>query len=237
MMGRLHMPPPQTSVIIPVRNGVRFVAEAITSVLGQLGSDDEVVIVDDASVDGTPALLAAIGDPRLRVLKASGRGVSAARNLGLSMSRGGFVAFLDSDDFWPSSRHRTLLDALQAHPARGASFGRVRVRFDPGIPETPDARGLDGKHICELVGSGLYRRALVSGVGGFCEQMHIREDADFHIRLVEAGLNPLLCEVDSLVYRRHAANVTNDSAAVRLALVDVLHRKLARQKNRTREDP
>jgi glycosyltransferase involved in cell wall biosynthesis len=236
MISGTDVPQAQTSAIIPVRNGVRFVAEAVTSVLRQLGSDDEVVVVDDASVDGTPVLLAAIGDPRLRVLTGSGRGVSAARNLGLATARGEFVAFLDSDDFWPPSRHHVLLDALQAHPARGASFGRVRVRFESGIAETTDAQGLDGKHICELVGSGLYRRALVSGVGGFCEQMHLREDADFHIRLLEGGLDPLLCEVDSLVYRRHAANVTNDSAAVRLALVDVLRRKLARQKNRTRED-
>jgi glycosyltransferase involved in cell wall biosynthesis len=231
------MPQHQTSVIIPVRNGVRFVAESVRSVLRQIGSNDEVVIVDDASVDDTPALLAVMSDLRLRVLRASGRGVSAARNLGLAVARGEYVAFLDCDDFWPPARHRGLLDALQAHPARGASFGRVRVRFEVGIPETPKALSLDGKHFCQLVGSGLYRRALVSGVGGFCEQMHIGEDVDFHARLLEAGLDPLLCEVDSLVYRRHAANVTNDSAAVRLALVDVLRRKLARQKNRTREDP
>jgi len=219
-------------VIIPVRNGTRFVAEAVTSVLRQLGGDDEVVAVDDASIDDTAAVLAAIGDSRLRVLKASGRGVSAARNLGLATARGEFVAFLDYDDFWPPSRHRALLDALQAHPARGASFGRVRVRFDAGIPEIRRVRDLDGKHFCELVGSGLYRRALVSGVGGFCEEMQIGEDADFHSRLLEAGLVPLLCEVDSLVYRRHAANLTNDSEAVRLALVDVLRRKLKRQKGR-----
>jgi glycosyltransferase involved in cell wall biosynthesis len=231
------MPQRRTSVIIPVRNGVRFIAEAVTSVLRQLGSDDEVLVVDDASVDDTAAMLAAMSDPRLRVLKACGRGVSAARNLGLATARGDFVAFLDYDDFWPPSRHRALLDALQAHPARGASFGRVRVRFEAGIPETPKARDLDGKHFCELIGSGLYRRALVSGVGGFCEQMHIGEDADFHSRLLETGLDPLLCEVDSLVYRRHAANVTNDGPAVRLALVDVLRRKLERRKDSAREDP
>jgi glycosyltransferase involved in cell wall biosynthesis len=230
------MPPPQTSVIIPVRNGSRFVAEAVTSVLRQLGRDDEVVVVDDASVDDTTAVLAAIGDSRLRVLKASGRGVSAARNLGLATARGEFVAFLDYDDFWPPARHRALLDPLRAHPARDASFGRVRVRFEAGAPENPKARDLDGKHFCELVGSGLYRRALVSEVGGFCEQMHIGEDADFHSRLLEAGFDPLLCDVDSLVYRRHAANITNDNAAVRQAILDVLRRKLERKKGRARGD-
>jgi glycosyltransferase involved in cell wall biosynthesis len=229
------MPQPQTSVIIPVRNGIRFLAEAVMSVLPQLGPEDEVIIVDDASSDATPQLVAAMDDRRLRILKAAGHGVSAARNLGLAAARGEFVAFLDYDDYWPAMRHHALRDGLQAHPARGASFGRVRVRFEPGTPETVEALGLDGRHICELVGSGLYRRALVTGIGGFCEEMHLREDADFHLRLLESGLEPLLCETDGLVYRRHDANVTNDGAAVRLALVDLLRRKLTRQKKRARK--
>jgi glycosyltransferase involved in cell wall biosynthesis len=226
------MASPQTSVILPVRNGARFVAEAVRSVLQQLGAEDEVIVVDDASADATRDIVAAVADRRLRILAASGRGVSSARNLGLAAARGPYVAFLDHDDLWPAGRHRALLAALAAHPTRGASFGRVRVRLEPGAAEPAEALGLDGKHLCELVGSGLYRRSLVTGIGGFCEEMHLREDADFHLRLLEAGLDPLLCEVESLVYRRHAANATNDAAAMRAALLDLLRRKLARAERR-----
>jgi glycosyltransferase involved in cell wall biosynthesis len=223
---------PHTSTIIPVRNGARFVAQAVRSIADQIGPDDEIIAVNDGSSDATGDILAAIGDPRLHVIVGPGRGVSAARNTGLARARGTFVAFLDHDDLWPPGRHHVLLEALLAEPECGASFGRVRVRFEPGVAETASARGLDGKHVCELVGSGLYRRAIVCTVGGFCEQMNLREDADFHMRLVEAGLAPVLCDADALVYRRHETNVTNDEAAVQLALADVLRRKLARQKDR-----
>jgi glycosyltransferase involved in cell wall biosynthesis len=225
-------PQPETSVIIPVRNGARFVGEAIQSVCRQIGPGDEIIAVDDASTDATPEVLAAIGDPRLRILRGAGRGVSAARNLGLHAARGEFVAFLDHDDLWPPARHRALHDALLAQPARGASFGVVRVRFEPGAPETADVRGMDGKHIWWLVGSGLFRRALACKVGGFCEEMHLGEDGDFHLRLLEAGLERHLCDVESLVYRRHETNVTNDGEAVRLGVADLLRRKLARQAGR-----
>jgi glycosyltransferase involved in cell wall biosynthesis len=227
---------PQTSVIIPVRNGAKFVHAAIASVLAQIGNDDEIIAVDDASTDATPQILGAVGDRRLSIVKAQGRGVSAARNTGLLRTRGEFVAFLDHDDLWPAGRHDVLLQALREDGARGASFGRVRVRFEPGTDGTEEARGLDGRHVCELIGSGLYRRALAVQIGGFCEQMHLREDADFHIRLLEAGLVPLLCEADSLIYRRHQENVTNNREAMNVALAYLLHRKLIRQKLREREN-
>lgn len=225
---------PQTSVIIPVRNGARFVMDAISSVLSQLRSDDEIIVVDDASTDDTAKLLTSIEDPRVRILRAQGRGVSAARNLGLAAAHGHYLAFLDHDDLWPPGRHEALRAALETNKERTASFGLVRVRFEPGVPETESARGLDGKHVCGLIGSALYLRQPVVDIGGFAEDMHLREDADFHMRLVETGLDPLLCEFDSLIYRRHDSNVTNDEGAIQLALADLLRRKLARQKAKKR---
>ncbi|MBV8592129.1 MAG: glycosyltransferase [Acetobacteraceae bacterium] len=69
---------PETSVIIPVRNGAKFVVQAIISVLEQLGEDDELLVVDDGSTDETPTIVAGITDHRLGRLASGGRGVSAA---------------------------------------------------------------------------------------------------------------------------------------------------------------
>src|ERR1700735_1471225 len=114
---------PKTSVIMPVRNGVRFVEAAIDSALPQLGPVDEIVVVTDPSRDSTLSVLARMQDRRIRVLNGAGRGVSSARNIGLAAAAGEFIAFLDHDDLWPEGRHRTMLLAMIGEPQIGAVFG------------------------------------------------------------------------------------------------------------------
>lgn len=217
----------ETSVVIPVRNGARFIAEAIGSVQAQLETGDEILVVDDGSTDDTPHILARISDPRLRVLAGGGRGVSAARNIGLAASRGRFVAFLDHDDIWPADRHRTLLEALKQDKKLDAAFGRIRRRFEPGARVTAESR-VEGHHAYWLVGSGLYRRCLLDRVGGFAEDMPMGEDFDFHARLVEAGMRSRLCEAHSLIRRHHEANTTNDHSQAVPWRLEFLRRKIAR---------
>lgn len=223
-------PTPDTSLIIPVRNGVRFVAEAVASALCQLEPHDEVLVIDDASRDGTAECLRRIVDRRVIVLAGRGRGVSAARNLGLAVARGQFLAFLDHDDLWPAGRHQALRVALRDDPGLAVCFGRIRMRFEADIPSDRIADHLDGMHIPALVGSGLYKTDPVRRIGGFAEDMSLREDADFTFRLLESGARSTLCEVDALIYRRHASNMTNDEAALNLALIDVARRRLARRR-------
>ena len=91
---------PGLSVIIPTYNRAALVPEAMASVLAQTWRDFEVLVVDDASRDGTAEALAAFGS-RIRLLRSPSRlGVAAARNLGISAARGQWLAFLDSDDLW-----------------------------------------------------------------------------------------------------------------------------------------
>jgi glycosyltransferase involved in cell wall biosynthesis len=95
------MKSPAVSVIIPTRNRSQLVGRAIQSVLAQSFEDFELIIVDDASEDGTPEALAAFIDPRLKIFRNSRRlGGSGARNRGIASSTGRFVAFLDDDDEW-----------------------------------------------------------------------------------------------------------------------------------------
>lgn len=90
------------SVIIPVYNKEPYVARALDSVLNQTYTKLEVLIIDDASQDGSLARVAEFHDPRIRVLErtVSGPGGYAARNLGIQEARGDWVAFLDADDVW-----------------------------------------------------------------------------------------------------------------------------------------
>lgn len=108
---------PLISVIMPVYNGERFLQEAIDSVLCQTFPDFELLIIDDGSTDNTSAILEKYqNEPKIRIFQGRHQGVSAARNLGVSNARGGFVAFIDSDDRYDPNGLEKLLDAIQAHP-------------------------------------------------------------------------------------------------------------------------
>ena len=218
---------PETTVIIPVKNGARFVADAIASVLEQLRAGDEVLVVEDGSTDETPAILSRLTNPSLRLLSASGRGISAARNMGFAASRGTFVAFLDHDDLWPAGRHAAMLAAFQQDATLEAAYGRIVRRFEPGAEITPESK-IEGHHAGWLICSGLYRRSLLERVGGFAEDMQIGEDVDLYLRLVEADMRFHLCEGPGLIRRHHDANATNDLSGLEPSRLAILRRKLAR---------
>lgn len=119
----------RTSVIVPCYNAAATAEHAIRSILRQTDPDLEIIAVDDGSTDQTSAVLASFDDPRLHVvLHGSNRGISAARNSGLAVARGEYLAFLDSDDAWePEFLHR-------AHEARGDAQAVVCGR----VVELPD---------------------------------------------------------------------------------------------------
>lgn len=89
---------PLFSVVIPVYNRAHILSATLQSVLAQSFQDFEIVIVDDGSRDDPVAVVEAIADPRLRLIRQDNQGASAARNTGIDQARGRYIAFLDSDD-------------------------------------------------------------------------------------------------------------------------------------------
>jgi len=223
----------RTSVIIPVRNGVRFVAEAVHSVLAQLGPDDEIIVVDDASADDTRPAITRIQDSRIHLLDGPGRGVSSARNVGFSAATGEFISFLDHDDLWPPQRHVALLQALLADIKIDCVVGRLRLRIEQDAIMLPHISELEGKVRPNLVvGTALFRRRIIEKVGGFDEEIRFWEDTDFYVRLVEQNYRLVLCDADTLIYRRHSANATCDVEASRQGMLQMMHRRLIRMSGR-----
>src|ERR1051326_6004137 len=126
------------SFVIPTQTRRRFLPETVSSVLEQSYSDWELIIVDDASTDDTPAWLGSLHDPRIRATRhAEVRGPTAARNTGLALARGELVLFLDDDDLLRPDALARMVEALRAHPEALAATAACRLFHENGDSVRP----------------------------------------------------------------------------------------------------
>ena len=141
---------PVISIVVPVWNSERFLAQTIESVQNQTLSHWELVILDDGSTDNSAGIAQkyAVGDARIRALSQANGGVVAARNAGYQAANPAapFVIFLDHDDYWEPDALQLLKAALDAHPAAPAAYGmskQVDARGNPWITRIEDAFGYE----------------------------------------------------------------------------------------------
>jgi glycosyltransferase involved in cell wall biosynthesis len=119
---------PDVSVVVPTHNRSGLLAQTLRSVLWQRGVDLEVLVVDDGSTDDTAAVVAALNDPRVRLLRhGTPRGVSAARNRGVAAAGGRWLAFCDDDDLWAPDKLARQLAAAQATGRSWVYAGEVHI--------------------------------------------------------------------------------------------------------------
>ncbi|MGD0731345.1 MAG: glycosyltransferase family A protein [Terracidiphilus sp.] len=134
------------SVVIPVRNGARYLGEAIKSVLGQEQIDVEVIVVDNGSSDGSGALAESFGAP-VRVVGEGRLGAANARNAGVRLARGEYLAFLDADDVWASGKLNRQVRELEARKDLDMvfTFGENFLS-----PELTEAQGREVSYKAEI---------------------------------------------------------------------------------------
>ena len=125
---------PLVSVIIPVYNREKYLAEAIESVLAQTYRPIEVIVVDDGSTDGSADIAKRFGSP-VRYYFQPNSGAGAARNRGIAVARGSFLAFLDSDDLWVEDKLTHQMAAFERHSDVDIVSGHVRQFYSPELSE------------------------------------------------------------------------------------------------------
>lgn len=216
------------SVVIPVWNGERYLAEAIKSVLAQTHVDFELIVVDDGSTDQTATIAEdyARMDPRVRLVRQPNQGVAAARNTGLEVARGEWVACLDHDDLMLPHRLERQVAFIDEHP-RVKVFGsvcqyinaegRARGGHTIGAPIRSRAeldRLLDTGRLIGLTHpSVMMHRDTIRSLGGYDSAMQPAEDLDLWMRVAQAGHLVLQDDAVLTKYRVHSGSVIGAQAA------------------------
>jgi len=211
--------PSLVSVIIPSHNYAAFLPQAVDSVLRQRCPEVEVevIVVDDGSTDDTPAVAERLGDS-IRYIRQENSGPSGARNTGLRIASGDFVAFLDADDLFASGVLRSHLRVFAAQPELDMTLCRcmdIQQQKD-GMQVTlwPLVKSHWHLHACAANLAPLHcfltRMRCIRRVGFFDENLRHCEDQEYWLRCyalgAKVGVNP-----EGLVfYRKHGDNTTQN---------------------------
>lgn len=185
---------PSVSVILPAYNSADTIGRAIDSVLDQTWKNSEIIVVDDGGTDHLHKTLKEYAAKVTLVRKPNG-GPSSARNRGIDLARGEYIAFLDADDYWLPCKLERQVDILERHPEVGfcstatavISEGTEPPRSWP-CPETESGNllrtlFLNNGAIAGSTSGVLVRKPLLEQTGGFDESLHGVEDTDLWMRL------------------------------------------------------
>ena len=205
------------SVIMPCFNAEEFIREAIESVLNQTYGRVELIVVDDGSTDTSPEIVARLSGEypgRIRQAFQSNAGPYAARNHGLTLAKGEYIAFLDADDWWSKECMEKLLSALSENSNLALAYcGWQNVGLQGGraAPHVPPDYELEDKAIGFLrmaapwpIHAALVRRSVIDQVGGFDLDLPTCMDYDLWLRIAVARPIRLVPEVLAF-YRHHAS--------------------------------
>ncbi len=218
------MAEPLVTVVIPTRNRLKYLREAVESVRRQTYLNWELIVVDDASEDGTRNWLRALADPRIRAFRQPEHlERSAARNRGLAAARGEYVVFLDDDDRLRSRAITRLLRAIEQHPDAVFSAGARAVFDDRGNrarvphPRIPFTRREPWRDVLIGWGSGqgqtLFRSGTLRSAGGWDERLAGAEDHELLLRIGICGACVVVPWV-VLEYRTHDGQWYHQDTAV-----------------------
>ena len=215
------------SVIVPVFNGASFIAEALDSVLAQAYDPLEIIVVDDGSTDDTAVVVQKFG-ASVSYYYQSNRGSGAARNYGVRLARGNWLAFLDADDVWAGDKLQKQTAVFQQDPTVELVWGHV-VEFVGALPDDRTREtAVPGHH----PGTMLIRRDTFTYIGGYSETYIKSEVVEWMSRVLHHKIRQVMLP-DVVMYRRlHQTNkgkITNQNQQEYLY---VLKQHLERQRRK-----
>lgn len=216
---------PLVSVVTAAYNSERFLADALRTLFAQDYEPVESIVVDDGSTDGTAEIAQSF--PEVVYLRQENAGPAAARNTGLAVAKGEFVAILDADDLLPPNKLSVQVGHLVEHPEVACVLGRQEW-IDPPLWLTRDPvyGELDGIPLP----SAVFRKDVLDALGGFDPTFKTGEDMDLLVRMRQAG-HELVVLPDLVLHRRfHGENLTHVGREPTNPLLRSLRSKLERER-------
>ncbi len=220
--------PPLVSVITVVRNGARFLSQALDSIFQQSYRPIQVIVVDGQSTDGSDRIAQSYA--AVDYVRQSTLGLSVARNLGVEQARGELIAFLDHDDYWPATKLEQQVGHMLAHPHLLLTTTRFLWFVDSS------AQAAQVKSVAHLLGSPqagptpgtlLARRAAFRLNGLFDATLTVAGDSEWFVRARDRRLAVDQLPAVLLYKRFHDANLSAQSAVYRAEWLRVLRASAA----------
>jgi glycosyltransferase involved in cell wall biosynthesis len=223
---------PDVSVVIPVRNGARYLPETLASLRSQSIAPTEILVVDDGSSDATAQV--AKNDKFVHYLRQDPAGAGRARNFGAEVARSEFLAFVDADDLWLPEKLALQLECLK-QPTIDMVFACVKEFVSPDLSPSeaaaicPRTEALAGPSVITL----LIRRSVFQETGGFPTDLPLGEFISWFNRATHAGLRFLVLPTVLARRRLHATNQGRRNRDNRSTFALIAKQALERKREQT----
>lgn len=223
---------PLISVVLPVFNGAPYLVDAIESVRAQSYKPIELIVVNDGSTDNTAEIATNFHD--IRYSYQSNKGFASARNAGLKIARGDFIAFIDSDDIWLPDKLKSQMSFLSKHADVGYVISWIRNFSDHAT------EGCNENHRIPLpenqigIATMLVRKTVFDCVGHFNTHFHYgTADLDWCARAKDLNIRKVILPRVVMLRRIHQSNLSLGSCRERtLQWFDIFRMSIERQRKR-----
>lgn len=221
---------PLVSVVLAVKNGERFLGQAIESVLAQDYRPIELIVVDGQSVDDTARIANSFNQVRY-IYENGVPGVSHGRNLGIDAAQGEFIAFNSHDDLWVPNKLTVQVKHLLEHPEIQYSITRLRFFLERGcrMPTGFRRELFVGDHVGRIPETMLARKGLFDVIGQFDPSLRLSEDVDWFARAEDHDVPMAIIQQVSVHKRVHDTNMSLNASPGYRDLLRALRRSIGRK--------
>ena len=226
MMGRNK---PLISVMMPTYNNGKYIKQAIESIYAQNYSNIEIIVVDDGSIDNTREIIKEYKD--IKYFYIEHKGIAPARNVALENSKGEYIAFCDSDDYWLPEKINTQIRYFNEHPDCQIVFTKYKNIFE-NEEVKKNKRAIHDKVTEDMfkqyLPSSIVKKDLFDKYGTFDESFSGIEDCEFVYRISMKGIN-IKHYIEEIFYIRrfHGNNITLlQNRSVKSIITSILRKEI-----------